>query len=51
MWCIVDIGELLIPPGSISFDNLFPLTEEIGGGNYDFFYQNSIRKFEYDLGH
>ena len=32
------------------FENLFP-EDEMGGGNYDFLYQNSIRKYEDDLEH
>ena len=33
------------------FENVFPPTAERDGGNYDFLYQNSIRKNEDDLGH
>ena len=29
-----------------SFENLFPPTAERGGGNYDFLYQNSVRKYK-----
>ena len=32
------------------FENLFPRTAERDGGNYDLLYQNSIRKYEDDLG-
>ena len=32
------------------FENLFPPRQK-GGGNYDLLYQNSIRKYEYDLEH
>ena len=34
-----------------SSENLFPPTAERGGGNYDFLYQNSVRKYEGDLEH
>ena len=33
------------------FKNLFPPTAERGRGNYDFLYQNSIRKYQDDLEH
>ena len=33
------------------FENLFPPTAVRGGENYDLLYQNSIRKYEDDLGH
>ena len=32
-------------------ENLFPLTAERGGENYDLLYQNSIRKYGDDLEH
>ena len=32
-------------------ENLFPPTVERGGGNYDLFYQNSVRKYDRDLEH
>ena len=38
-------------PRQYSFENLFPRTAEKGGGNYDLFYQNSVRKYEDDLEH
>ena len=31
------------------FENLFPLTPEMGGENYDLIYPNLIRKYEDDL--
>ena len=31
------------------FENLFPLTPEMGGENYDLIYINLIRKYEDDL--
>ena len=34
-----------------SFENLFPPTAEMGGGNYDLLYQNSVRKYEDNLEH
>ena len=34
-----------------SLENLFPPTAERGGGNYDFLYQNLVRKYEDDLEH
>ena len=39
--------KLLIPPGSI----LFLTTSERGEGDYDWLYQNSVRKYEGDLEH
>ena len=33
------------------FENLFPPTAEKGGGKDDLFHQNSVRKYEHDLGH
>ena len=33
------------------FGNPFPPTAERCGGNYDWFYQNSVRKYEDDLEH
>ena len=44
-------GKLLILPGSHFFKNLFPTTAESGGGNYDFLYQNLIKKYKDDLDH
>ena len=38
-------------PSQHSFENLFLPTAERGGGNYDFLYQNSVRKYEDDLKH
>ena len=38
-------------PKQHSFENLFPPTTERGGGNYDFLYKNSVRKYEDDLEH
>ena len=34
-----------------SFKNLFPLTAERGGEKFDLIYQNSVKKYEDDLGH
>ena len=44
-------GKLLIPPGSILLKNCFPQQQKGAGGNYDLFYQNSVRKYEDDLEH
>ena len=33
-------------PRQQSFENLFPLTIESGGGNYDLLYQNSVRNMK-----
>ena len=38
-------------PRQHSFENLLPPTAERDGGNYDLVYQNSVRKYEDDLGH
>ena len=38
-------------PRQQSFENLFPLIIERGGGNYDLLYQNSVRKYEDGLKH
>ena len=38
-------------PRQHSVEYLFPPAAERGGGNYDLFYQNSIRKYEDDLEH
>ena len=35
-------------PRQYFFKNLFPPTEERGGGNYDLLYQKLIRKYEDD---
>ena len=45
--------EITYFPRQHSFENLFPPTAEKGGGNgnYDLFYQNSVRKYEDDLEH
>ena len=43
------MSNLLILPGSILFEHLFPPTAERDGGIYDLLYQNSIRKDEDDL--
>ena len=43
--------EITHSPRQHSFENLFPLTTERGGGNYDLLYQNSVRKYEDDLEH
>ena len=43
--------EFTHSPRQHSFENLFPPTAERGGGNYDFLYQNSVRKYEDDLEH
>ena len=43
--------EITHSPRQHFFKNLFPPTAERGGGNYDLLYQNSIRKYEDDLGH
>ena len=49
--CIFTHG--LVPHSNLQvefFENLFP-QDERDGGNYDLLYQNSIRKYEDDLGH
>ena len=38
-------------PKAAFFRNLFPPTEEKGGGNYNLFYENSVWKYEDDLEH
>ena len=41
-----------LPPktqGRIFWKSVSPKTKSVDGGNYDFLYQNSIRKCEYDL--
>ena len=38
-------------PEQCSFENLFRPKAERGGGNYDLFYQNSVKKYEDDLEH
>ena len=43
--------EITHSPRQHFFKNLFPPTAERGGGNYDLLYENSIRKYEDDLGH
>ena len=43
--------EITHSPRHHLFENLFPPTAEMGGGNYDLFYQNLIRKYEDDLEH
>ena len=45
--------EITHSPRQHFFENLFlPLpTAERGWGNYDLLYQNSVRKYEYDLEH
>ena len=43
--------EITHLPRQHFFENLFPPTAERSGGNYDLFYQNSIRKCEDGLGH
>ena len=43
--------EITRCPRQHSFENVFPLTAERGGGNYDLLYQNSVRKYEDDLEH
>ena len=43
--------EISHSPKQHSFENMFPPTVERGGGNYDFLYQNSVRKYENDLQH
>ena len=41
--------EITHSPRQHSFENLFPPIAEMGGGNYDLLYQNSVRKYEGDL--
>ena len=41
--------EITHSPRQHSFENLFPPTVEMGGGNYDLLYNNSVRKDEDDL--
>ena len=43
--------EIPHSPRQRSFENLFPPTAERGGGNYELFYQDSIRKYDDDLEH
>ena len=43
--------EIAHSRGQHFFENLFPPTAQMGGGNYDLLYQNSIRKYEDDLEH
>ena len=43
--------EIANSPKQHSFENLFPSTAERGRGNYDFLYQDSVRKYEDDLEH
>ena len=45
------LKEITYSPRQYSFENLFPPAAERGGGIYYFLYQNSIRKYEDDLGH
>ena len=42
--------EITHSPREHFFENLFPPTAERGGGNYDLLNQNSIRKYEDNLG-
>ena len=44
-------GKLLISPGRILLKNCFPQQQKGAGGNYDLFYQKSVRKYEDDLEH
>ena len=43
--------EFTYSPRQHFFESLFPPAAERDGGNYNLFYQNSIRKYEDDLGH
>ena len=43
--------EITHSPRQHYFENLFPPTAERGEGNYDLFYQNSVRKYDDDLEH
>ena len=43
--------EIPHSPRQHSFENLFPSTAERSGGNYELFYQDSIRKYDDDLEH
>ena len=43
--------EITHSPWQHSLENLFSPTAEMGGGNYDLLYQNSVRKYENDLEH
>ena len=43
--------EVTHSPRQHSFENLFPLTADSSGGNYDLLYQNSVRKYEDGLEH
>ena len=44
-------GEIIHSPRQHYFKNLFPLTAERSGGNYDLLYENSVKKYEDDLEH
>ena len=41
--------EIPHSPRQHSFENLFPSTAKRGGGNYDLFYQNSVKKYKDEL--
>ena len=41
--------EITHCPEQHFFENLFLSTAERGGGNYDLFYKNLVRKYEDDL--
>ena len=43
--------EITHSPRQHSFENLFSLTAETSGRNYDLLYQNSVRKYEDNLEH
>ena len=43
--------EITHSPRQRSFENLFLPVAERGGGDYDFLYKNSVKKYEDDLGH
>ena len=43
--------EITHSPRQYLFENLFLLTAERDGANYDSLYQNSVRKYEDDLEH
>ena len=44
-------NEIFYSPRQHSSENLFPRTAERSEGKYNFFYQNSVRKYEDDLEH
>ena len=43
--------EIFYSPRQHSSENLFPRTAETSEGKYNFFHQNSVRKYEDDLEH